>query len=854
MRKSQSKLTARLLGAGLTAGAVGAAVLVAPTAAFASVSLSSASATPGTTITATVNTGVFASTAQPYIVLTPVANTCNADSTVTAAQAGAVAVTATETGDPTATFVVPSAATLGIPTGTVSKDFKVCTYAGTTASGATLDAGPTLTVTPSVQTPGGGPTGTVLTNKQPNTSYYSGTPGIIFTSNASCPATYTTSITGQTTAAASNITRVDSTTITFAAPASLTLTDGATRAYRVCYYNGTTSSSTPVLDNPQTFLLTPGIGSSATTGPSGGSNTLTFTAPSGSTPFTTATPAVVFSATGCPAAYGSPAAGRVGTSVTKTSTSALTVVVPSGVTGTGLTTPYNVCFYGAASAAETLIGSSASPYSVTLPAITLSSTVGPAGVTNGITATSTANFLLGVSTLAANYVTAERCPVTYTAATTGVVEGAVGSVRKLANNRLAATVPVLTLTNGSPTVYQACFYNGSTVGQSTLVGSAAYTVMNPHTVASVAPTSGSVLGGTEIVVTGTNFPTTAGSITATLGGVPLLNITPVSPNAFTATTPQHAAENDATLVVTTVSGNRTLANAFSFLNDLVVSPNTAPNTTSAIDLTVKGVGFYSVTFGTAAANAHMYLVNGAYNPTDIGGTTKANGPMSECADVLVISDTELICTLSLNRRFDASGAAINPTTYTGAATAGTTTANSRVITATTGTFKPEDVGLQITHAGAAAGTRIARVLSTTTAVMDRDPIGASSTTSLTVGGALRTNATVDISGSNVYTITANAGTFTSADIGRPISGTGLNAGGVTFITSVAPGGASATVSLPTASQQTDTTVSFYSPIAVPNGAYTLTFVSNGAVGANSSDPDYSQSVVSSSSTFTVAPA
>ncbi|XVV10703.1 beta strand repeat-containing protein [Actinoplanes sp. CA-131856] len=854
MRKSQSKLKARLLGAGLTAGAVGAAVLVAPTAAFASVTLSSSTATPGTTITATVNTGVFASTAQPYIVLTPVANTCNADSTVTAAQSGATSVVATETGDPTATFVVPSAATLGIPTGTVSKDFKVCTYAGTTASGATLDAGPTLTVTPSVQTPGGGALGTLLTNKQPNSSYFSGTPGIIFTTNSTCPATYTTSISGQTTAAATNITRVDSTTLTFNTPSNLALdTGGVAKAYKVCYYNGTASSSTAVLDNPQTFVLTPGIGSSATTGPSGGSNTLTFTAPSGSTPFTTASPAVVFSLTGCPATYGSPAAGRIGTSVTKSSTSALTVTVPSGVTGTGLSTPYTACFYGAASTAEALIGASASTYSVNIPAITLSSTVGAAGVTNGITATSSSNFLLGVTSLGANYVTADRCPVTYTAATSGIVEGAANSVRKLANNRLAATVPVLTLTNSSPTVYQACFYNGSSAGQSTLVATAPYTVMNPHTVSSVAPTSGTVLGGTEIVVTGSNFPTTAGSITATLGGMPLLNITPVSPNAFTATTPMHAAENDATLVVTTIAGSRTLANAYSFLNDIVVSPNTAPNTTRAIDLTVKGVGFYGVTFGTAAANAHMYLVNGTYNPSDIGSSTKANGPLSECTDVLVISDSELICTLSLNRRFDASGAAINPTTYAGAATAATTTANSRVITATTGTFKPEDVGLTITHAGAAAGTRIARVLSSTTAVMDRDPIGASATTSLTVGGALRTNATVDISGSGVYTITADAGSFTSADIGRAISGTGLNASGVTFITAVAAGGGSATVSLPTASSQTDTTVSFFNPIAVPNGAFTLTFVTDGSLNAHT-NPDYSQSVVSSGSTFTVAPA
>ena len=41
---------------------------------------------------------------------------------------------------------------------------------------------------------------------------------------------------------------------------------------------------------------------------------------------------------------------------------------------------------------------------------------------------------------------------------------------------------------------------------------------------------------------------------------------------------------------------------------------------------------------------------------------------------------------------------------------------------------------------------------------------------------------------------------------------------------------------------------------MPNGAYTLTVVNNGAVNAATTDPNYEQSAITSGATFTVAPA
>lgn len=288
--------------------------------------------------------------------------------------------------------------------------------------------------------------------------------------------------------------------------------------------------------------------------------------------------------------------------------------------------------------------------------LTLSSAAGPATGTNTITATSTttANFLSGITAPVATF-SIPVCQTTYNATASAAVTPAsatsgnvlVATINKISNTKAAIVVPALTPvvpTGATSTKYNLCVY-ASNSATAAIIGSATYTVATAATVASVAPVSGPSLGGSIITVTGTNFPTTAGSITATLGGSALTSITPVSPTSFTAVAPSHAP-GATTLVVTTAAGPITLASAFTYANGISVTPNTAPNTSAATYLDVLGAGFSSDTFGTSATNAKVWLVDGEYDP----GTTASAydlGPSAECTAPVTISDSEIICKLNL---------------------------------------------------------------------------------------------------------------------------------------------------------------------------------------------------------------
>ncbi|GAB2617303.1 hypothetical protein Aab01nite_30540 [Paractinoplanes abujensis] len=249
---------------------------------------------------------------------------------------------------------------------------------------------------------------------------------------------------------------------------------------------------------------------------------------------------------------------------------------------------------------------------------------------------------------------------------------------KISNNKATITVPPLPLSPSSAatTRYNVCIYASSTANDP-IIGSATYSVAAPATLAStaVSPASGPALGGSTITVSGTGFPTTAGQISATLGGVALTNITPISSTSFTAVTPYRASGTVA-LAVTTPAGTVTKQNAFTFSNGIVISPNTASNTlatsSNPVYVDVLGSNFLAQNFGSftaatdapngasANANSQVFLVDGAYN----AGTTTSvytNGPVARCTGVVIISDSELICQLNLatGKLTSTTGAAAN---------------------------------------------------------------------------------------------------------------------------------------------------------------------------------------------------
>ncbi len=320
----------------------------------------------------------------------------------------------------------------------------------------------------------------------------------------------------------------------------------------------------------------------------------------------------------------------------------------------------------AATAALVVTGAATPAFAVSVP-VTLSATAGSTTGGNTITAASTTtqaflspsatvNATFSIPACPATWNSTASTPVTPSSTSVGNVPVPAGNAKKITNSKASILVPALPIavSTTASTKYNLCIYSG-TAG-APLAGTSAYTVAVAPVFPSsgvVSPATGPSLGGTRITINATSgLPTTAGSITATLGGAPLTNITPNSATSFSATTPARAP-GDANLVVTTAAGSKTITDAFTYSNGILIEPNTAPRTATAQIVDVLGAGFMGYTFGTAAGEARVWLVDGQYNPgtstSNAGGaaTTFATGPTAECEDVIVISDNELLCTLDL---------------------------------------------------------------------------------------------------------------------------------------------------------------------------------------------------------------
>lgn len=713
---------------------------------------------------------------------------------------------------------------------------------------------------------------------------------------------------------AASATRSSANSVSFPLPGGLgSGPNGAVKAYYACVYDGAVAT-TSNLQAGTLFYVGQPVATSATSGVSGGGNQITV---NGSAFSAAGSVGAVFSATACSSSLGTTnPANLVPSNFTRQSTFTIHLTVPSGVVAAGGPSPtmYNLCFYDTSAATSSLL--TFVPYAV--HSVGLNPASGSYLSTVGVTATSPQPFLSGITAPAAMLISGGGCPAVYsTTVANSIALTAPGAVRRLTNNRAALTIPPLA--QGG---YQVCFYanNSSTGG---LLGTAGYTAAVVAAPTGVLPSAGPASGGNTITVVGNDFPTEPGRITATLGGVPLTNIQPVSDKAFTAVAPSHSVEANVALVVTTSSGTKALTGAYSYLNPLKVFPNTSPNTAANVDVSVQGLGFMSVNFGIGGNAARVFLVDGVYDGSDAGAGARANGAVAECVNVLPIGDDELICTLQLNRRLNANGLGFfDPSAYNNGVTDVVTVAGSRVISSPSGKFHRNDAGQPVaqgSNPNIPPNTIVSSVLSNEKAVLSQPATASSSGQPMGIGGSVRilTNAVFTSNGSSTVGLSAG-GTFSGADVGRLLTGVGIPYG--TTIVAVAPGGASATISQPaTASTQaviTDVTVApnsnlvnaaaltssdqnavvgpntlgipagatfisagggsaslsmpattggtgsltinrpvtatLFAAAPVPQGSYHLTVVSNGALDAAQSDPEYWQTDLTSSSVFTVA--
>jgi hypothetical protein len=311
-----------------------------------------------------------------------------------------------------------------------------------------------------------------------------------------------------------------------------------------------------------------------------------------------------------------------------------------------------------------------SPAYAVAATLTLSSTTGPAaGFTIVASSTTAAAFLSGVTAPVSTFSLA-TCQTVYngtasthaapTSTTAGNVVTSV-TTTKMSNSKAMIRFPTTAMPTGVAALpFKVCVYAGSSATDELIGTGALINVATAPTITSVAPAKGPAMAGTVITVNGTNFPTTSGSITATLNGVALTSVTPATATRFTAVTPL-LPPGAATLAVTTAAGTITQASAYTYANGIVVSPDTASNTVNALTyIDVFGSGFLSYGFdgaavwttpGATTGKPRVYLVDGTYSPgagDTNNGFLPGVGPAGECGVPVVISDTELVCSINLS--------------------------------------------------------------------------------------------------------------------------------------------------------------------------------------------------------------
>ena len=137
------------------------------------------------------------------------------------------------------------------------------------------------------------------------------------------------------------------------------------------------------------------------------------------------------------------------------------------------------------------------------------------------------------------------------------------------------------------------------------------------TITNINPNVGSIAGGTNITITGTNFVL---PITVTIGGSNVTNLNLVSSTQITATTPAGAGSQD--VVVTNTTANTTLAGGFTYLNlptITQITPNQGP-TTGNTSITITGTNFFAGNTSVTVGGVNATAVN-VTSPTQLTAST-----------------------------------------------------------------------------------------------------------------------------------------------------------------------------------------------------------------------------------------
>jgi hypothetical protein len=456
--------------------------------------------------------------------------------------------------------------------------------------------------------------------------------------------------------------------------------------WKMCIYDNAGTTLKTTTDN---MFATPWATLDKVSGPSGTANKIVLTAPANAFTGTTTT----FNSAGCPATYTAPVSTTIiaAGAAAKSGTTMLNVTTPTSLTAG---TAYSICVF-----AGTTVGSSAlvvrsdvtyAVYASTVLAATLTPAGGSSATVGYVTLSAPTDTFVGNGPFGALF-SRNSCPLAYAAG--AGTEPYAGTVTKINTGKVAITSPVGVVVNpgDATTPWNVCTYADATSG-AILTTPATYTVapvldLSAVTNASITPAAGPAQGGTKIVISNlAGIPTAAGAtLSASLGGVPLTDVSAINSTSIKGTTGQHGA-GPVQLSITTAAGTKTTTidivtdptdAAFTYNYGIKTTPNTAaPGSTPTLDIT--GAGFSSLSFqdvdaggATPDTKAHVLLTDNAWNQQDfssaINGLTDT-AAITQCKTVLPIQDTELICTLDLANTLDVTPAVdpadVPPGTYT----------------------------------------------------------------------------------------------------------------------------------------------------------------------------------------------
>jgi hypothetical protein len=218
--------------------------------------------------------------------------------------------------------------------------------------------------------------------------------------------------------------------------------------------------------------------------------------------------------------------------------------------------------------------------------------------------------------------------------TDGTSGTAAASYNVVSATKIVATTPALTAGT-----WYLCVWDGATATD-TILGQGKFVTDTAPTATTIAPATAnvakaSVLGGTTVAVTGTDFTKKS---TTSIDGVSA-KTTYVSDTKLSVVLPAHAAGTGYTIKVTTEYGSDLTTDTVSYVSVISVSPTYGDGTSGNV-VTVTGTGFSGYTFGTAATDKVVVFIPAGTTLT-AGTTTIAS--LNPCTSLQVESDTSLTC-------------------------------------------------------------------------------------------------------------------------------------------------------------------------------------------------------------------